>query len=136
MKFRILALLLPLVSIAMAAEPSTLEHHRWNHRLLVIPTPTPAIEAALTKHQERLKERHVITIRLIPGAQSAIDKQIAGRFQLTASSKEILLIGKDGRTTTRWPISEFTFEKLFQRIDTMPMRQREMRNQSQSQASQ
>lgn len=127
MKLLTLALLLSIASIAMAAQPATLDHHRWNHRLLVVPNPTPAIEAELEKHRAALEERDVVTIRLEPDAPTTIAKQIATRFQLTAASKEILLIGKDGRTAVRWPIGEFTFEKLFARIDAMPMRQREMK---------
>lgn len=112
---------------AMAAQPATLDHHRWNHRLLVIPKPTTAIESALVKNRAALEERDVVVIRLMPDEPTAITKQIASRYQLTATSKEILLIGKDGRTTVRWPLDEFTFEKIFQRIDSMPMRRREMR---------
>ena len=127
MKLIIIALLLPFASIVMAAQPATLDHHRGNHRLLVVPAPTRAMEAELEKHRLAMEERDVLIIALIADAPTPIAEEIAARFQFTATSKEILLIGKDGNTTVRWPIADFTIENLFQRIDAMPMRQREMR---------
>ncbi len=124
----IILFLTPLTPLAMASAPAKLETFRWYQRLLVIPAPTPtAIESELQKHRAGLDERDLVIIRLDPDAQAPIDREIAEKFRITAESREILLIGKDGRTTVRWPVGKFTIETIFARIDAMPMRQREMR---------
>lgn len=134
MKRILIALLIPLMSIATAGEQDTLGNHRWKHRLLVIPKASGALTAALEKHRAGLDGRDVKTIMLSPGDPLPIHRQIASRFNLTADSGEILLIGKDGATTVRWPSDEFSIQSLFQRIDAMPMRRREMRTSSQPSA--
>ncbi len=117
----------PTNAASAPSTPATLDAFRWHHRLLVIPSPTPELEAKIEKHRAALEERDLIVIRLTPDAPAPIDTEIETSFRLTHASEEILLIGKDGRTTVRWKTGEFTFDNLFARIDAMPMRQREMR---------
>lgn len=127
MLHRFTFIFLSLCTATMASAPATLDTMRWHHRILVVPSPTAEMESQLEEHRASLDERDLILIRLYPDAPATIDAEIAERFKLTAESKEILLIGKDGRTTVRWPVDDFTFATLFSRIDAMPMRQREMR---------
>ena len=109
----------------VAAE--TLEDHRWKHRLLVMPAAVEQVVGPLDGQRQGLAERDVRVIRLEVGGEKPIQREIARRFGIGADSREVLLIGKDGATTVRWAVKDFTMEKLFQRIDAMPMRQREMR---------
>lgn len=116
-----------LAACAVSLDAGSLDDHRGKHRLLVIPGTTETIEAELEKNRSGIKERDIRVIRPDNESSTAIDREIAGKFHLTAVSREILLIGKDGRTTVRWPHKKFTIAQLFARIDAMPMRRREMR---------
>jgi len=127
MKSFAVALLLTLASIVMASETTTLETAQWNYRILVIPESSNQTLAKLKLNKPGLDERDIFVVIMGSNDPSALQQQIRNRFQIFADGKEILFIGKDGNTTVRWPVGAFTFEGLFQRIDAMPMRQREMR---------
>lgn len=115
-----------LMSAAITLHAGSLENHRWKHRLLVIPQPTPALLAEIKKYDVGIIERDlkIITLGQEP---KPLHQEIADRFKLTPACNEILLIGKDGNTTIKWTQDTFSIEQLFLRIDSMPMRLREMR---------
>lgn len=108
-------------------QAASLADHRWKHRLLVVPTITAEFQEELKNHRSALDERAIQVVALNAEENRAIAQEIAARFQLTADKDEVLLIGKDGRTTVRWAETEFRWSLLFERIDAMPMRQVEIR---------
>lgn len=126
MRLFIISMLISLSSTAMATPPETLETLRWKHRILVIPEVEEQILAKLKQNKSDLDARDLKIVIVTADGFTVVELEITNRFNISPSSKEILLIGKDGRTTLRWPSDEFTFDQLFQRIDAMPMRQREM----------
>lgn len=125
-----LSLAAVVAAASLAAGEESLQDHRWKHRLVVVPAAAAEVLKPLEDQRGGLDERHIRVIVLDPEEMAEIHREIATRFRLKPDSKEILLIGKDGSTTVRWPHKEFTVEKLFQRIDAMPMRRREMERPS------
>ncbi|MFU8892897.1 MAG: DUF4174 domain-containing protein [Luteolibacter sp.] len=130
MKLPLLILLPWLTCISMADEPKSLDDYRWKHRILVVPESSKTILAKLKHFEIELSERDVILVVMENSDAGGIGFEIASRFGIEQRNQEILLIGKDGKTTIRWIKTEFAIEKLFQRIDAMPMRQREIRMQT------
>ncbi len=110
----------------MAAE--NLDEWRWKKRILVLTEKSPAVEAALNLDRKGLEERDVIVLSLKgePAPAPALAAQLSKRLAVKPEKAEVLLLGKDGRTTVRWKAEEFDLAKLFREIDSMPMRQREM----------
>ena len=123
-------MLLPAALLAMSASAAeTLEDLRWKMRLLVV-TGAAGKETRekLTTSKDGLSERD---LRLIfvsdPGIDPALAKQLRERLRIRPGTGEVLLLGKDGRTTLRWKAGDFTTADLFAKIDAMPMRKSEMR---------
>jgi hypothetical protein len=114
------------LALGNMATAGSLEDHRWKHRLLVMPAAVEKTVGPLDAHGGNFAERDVRVVRLVAAREGEMEREIFQRFGITADSREVLLIGKDGATTVRWAVEDFTMEKLFQRIDAMPMRQREM----------
>lgn len=124
-----------LPGVLVAAE-SSLEDFRWKKRVIVV-TPGEAsatVDSKLAKDVKGLAERDVVVYFLKePGGKSGqvADEKLAAELTRRLSVKdgagEVLLLGKDGRTTLRWKATDFDLAKLYQEIDSMPMRQKEMR---------
>ncbi len=123
-------MLIGLCGISMAASSPTLDEYRWKNRILVIPNANEFLLAKLKYREKGLAERDVIIIMLQEEGQEDIAKQIRKKFQISASDMNVLLIGKDGRTRVLWKIDDFTTEKLFETIDAMPMRMREINQEA------
>ena len=106
---------------------------QWKHRLLIIPVSTEALNQQLAGEQAELADRDLkVFILNGPGASEyptgeGLAAEFSKRLSPDPDEPKIFLIGKDGRTTLNWKTHEFSFEKLYARIDAMPMRQREMR---------
>lgn len=114
---------------------------RWEHRLLVITGPEDRVaDQAAACHAVRggMLDRELIVVdasteevRLIAGARE--DLPAAGsfrtRFDLPTDTFEVVLVGKDGGVKER-RTERFETEELFQIIDAMPMRMREMRERN------
>lgn len=115
-----------------------LSQYRWQNRLLVIVSHQenhPMIQKQLQEvknHQQELEERRLLTIVMTPEKYQVQtdDKQwISGsNYSNYQSGKtfEVLLIGLDGGIKQR-ESDVFTAGKLISIIDSMPMRQAEMR---------
>jgi len=116
-----------MIGSAMADERIELADHQWKHRILVVPEASKSILANLKHHEKDMSERDLVVVTLAKDAISPLGREIAERFQIAPESESVLLIGKDGRTQVRWHREDFSYEILFRRIDSMPMRQREMR---------
>lgn len=127
MKLALFIMLACLTFVCMADEPKSLNDSLGRHRLLVVPASSEKTLAKLKFHENDLFERDVIIVAMKDKNEGGIEFEITSKFGMI-SNREILLIGKDGKTTVRWIETEFTIENLFRRIDAMPMRQREIQS--------
>lgn len=124
-----IAVLLGAITIISRSEASPLEQSRWKDRMLVV--TGPADDAAVKQQRQiyrsaatGMSERQIILSEALGDSERS--RQI--RSQLSADGKRfrVFLIGKDGHTaiTSEKPLSA---EFLFARVDAMPMRRDEMR---------
>lgn len=100
-------------------QADTLAALRWQARLVVVLGPEAQVArqiADLQTHAEQLAEREVVILTDGPGADALRDGQ---GFQ-------VLLIGKDGGVKMR-SATPVAAEDILSLIDSMPMRQQEMR---------
>jgi hypothetical protein len=139
---------------AMADTPADsidfrLEDHRWEHRLVLVFSPGPVDDRHteqqkfLAGHEDGIADRDLRLVWVFTEGASRITRRAYGkgtyltarsaerlreRFDVPADSFRVLLVGKDGTEKLRQP-EPLTVKSLFQTIDAMPMRQREMREQ-------
>ena len=154
----VLALLVILcgsTSIAMSASPTDsvdvrLDAHRWEHRLLFVFAPSETHDAlqaqmsALAEASEGLRDRDMRlftivaegtsrrrTVASAPGQPitAAAVRRLRNRFDVPLDAVRVILVGKDG-TEKRREAEPVSVRALFDQIDAMPMRQREMRRDS------
>ncbi len=107
---------------------------QWKSRLLVISGANDKIVELLGKEEAGLEERDLKVFVLKGAGQTdypakpELAAEFKDRLSPPAGKAMVYLIGKDGSTTLEWPLEDFTFKKLYGRIDAMPMRKREMRD--------
>jgi hypothetical protein len=119
--------------------------HRWSHRLLYVFAPSEEHPDLLAQRQmtdgfaDGIRDRDLLFITVLERGESrvdgtAMDAASAGRLRslhdVTPGEFAVILVGKDGTEKRRSdrPVSP---EALFEQIDRMPMRQREMRERKQ-----
>jgi hypothetical protein len=114
------------------------ETARWNHRLLVVSGPTSVINdqiAAGKAAETGYLDRQILLIdagskfaRLVVGNAGPLpDAAIfRSRYGMPDNTFQVVLVGKDGRVKERRN-EVFPTAELFDIIDAMPMRMREMR---------
>jgi hypothetical protein len=124
------------------------ENHRWEHRLLFVFAPSDSSgsvarqEEAFVDHDAGFRDRDLLlltvtggdrgTRRIVPGADpqpltEAAARRLRGRFDVPPDAFRVVLVGKDG-TEKRREAEPVTARSIFDTIDAMPMRQREMRD--------
>lgn len=119
-----------------------LDTYRWKNRLLLVFAPSENDSnyqrqiRLLKEHQPDLEERDLLLIGILSDGSSPLEQhldkvdgqEMRDRFNSPEKFQAILL-GKDGTVKRRdeIPVSP---EMIFQEIDAMPMRQREMRERS------
>ena len=115
--------------------------HRWTHRLLYVFAPSDDHPDLVAQRQmatgfvDGFRERDLLFVSVLERGESCAD----GRAMDAASAAElreaydvepgaftVVLVGKDG-TAKRRSAAPVPIESLFEQIDGMPMRQREMR---------
>ncbi|MFB6247770.1 MAG: DUF4174 domain-containing protein [Salinibacter sp.] len=136
---------------AMAQSPDSvdfrLEAHQWEHRLLFVFAPSGAADSLAAQeerfegHDPGFRDRDLRlltlrgpadgTIRTAPGAEArplttTAAERLYDRFDVPTDAFRVVLVGKDG-TEKRRDAEPVTARSLFDTIDAMPMRQREMR---------
>ena len=118
-----------LLEYNMTDEVSTqLEPYRNRNRVLLIFAPSPANKAyleqkrLLERAEDGLQERDVVVLELLEGEQA---RALRDDFSVSENVFAVVLIGKDGGEKERFlePAQPGT---LFNIIDQMPMRRREM----------
>ena len=144
--------LMPTVAMATPADSVDfrLEDHRWEHRLLFVFAPSDTSETlvqqdkAFADHDAGFRDRELLlltvtrsdrgTHRTVPGADpqpltEAATRRLRERFDVAPGAFRVVLVGKDG-TEKRRDAEPVSARSLFDTIDAMPMRQREMQEQN------
>ena len=151
---RLIVLLLmftgPVLAMAQSERDSVdfrLEAHRWEHRLLFVFAPAEG-DSALTAQEERFsgqdagfRDRDLRLLTLWAGTDGTVRaapdtaprpltaaavERLYDRFDVPTDAFRVVLVGKDG-TEKRRDAEPVTVRSVFDTIDAMPMRQREMR---------
>jgi hypothetical protein len=111
----------------------TVADFQWKKRLLVVTRADEALGKQLADAPGRLCERDVEVFVLNgpvgPGKRPTDELATSLRELLKldpAEVDQVILLGKDSRTTVRWKRTEFSPNALFRTIDAMPMRRRDM----------
>lgn len=122
---------------------TSLDDYKWKKRLLLVfaPKEDTAYQKQMQLFNEQqvgLNERDLLIVQLLIEGTSLIDSQpinpvlaaqIRERFKVEQQDFQVILVGKDG-TTKRREHSLVPPKVIFDEIDAMPMRQQEMRSQS------
>jgi hypothetical protein len=124
--------------------PALFESYRWRNRLLLVFAASPseprfaAQQAELAARRGDLTERDLLAFALFDtvdgeGDGHAINPEqtaaLRAHYGLAAGAFAVLLIGKDG-TEKRRAMAPMPVSELLALIDSMPMRQQEMRESS------
>jgi hypothetical protein len=112
-------------SMTAFADPD-LPSYRWKNRVLVILAPSDKDQkleeqrASASASAAGFSERDLIVVTEI-----GVEGPIHRKYGIRESDFQVLLIGKDGRSTLQWP-KPVSSEVIFSAIDRMPMRREEM----------
>ena len=133
-------LLLPQTARPVAAQNNPLAPYRWQNRLLLVFVPKVSderlvsIQARLKEVECEFKERDLLLGVFATNYPSRIgNDEISGydstflrsKYGIKSQQFAVILIGKDGQPKSE--LSELpAIDKIFSRIDTMPMRREEM----------
>jgi hypothetical protein len=151
------ACIVALSPIVVMADPPTLpdsvdfrlDNHRWAHRLLFVFASSDTSEGlarqneAFAGRDAGVRERDLLlltvtgrdhgTHRTAPGADprpltKAAARRLRDRFGVPPDAFRVVLVGKDG-TEKRRDAAPVPARSVFDTIDAMPMRQREMQEE-------
>ena len=118
-----------------------LDTYRWKNRLLLVFAPTPslpgfaAFDRDLARRTAEVSDRDVIVFRILEKAPSRVEEKplsskeaeaLRHRFSVKPGRFTVILIGKDGGVKMVRE-HDADLQEIFDRIDSMPMRQQEMR---------
>ena len=143
----LIAMIIGIVPMIAAASATDLTQYRWKNRLLLVFSPTksaPSFEAfnqSLSGSFLEVKDRDLIVYQVLEKGPSRLGDQplapeeaekLRRRFGVGSDRFTVILIGKDGSVKL---IREYWVElqEIFDLIDSMPMRQREMSERSEPQ---
>ena len=109
-----------------------LKEHRWKDRVILIFAAHEEVEdyqtmsRALADQSESVEERDLVIYHLLLDGESEAAAELEAELELDVEEFYIVLIGKDGGIKMQ---SDQALEPraIFDRIDGMPMRQREIR---------
>jgi hypothetical protein len=143
--FRLLLFLIGGVMVATGFSQRTgtidLEEYKWKNRLLVVFSPSEDyaryrdLRKQLQDQESAIVDRDLLVFHILERGESwlgdiSIDRQSAAllrdRFSAKPGQYTVVLIGKDGGEKLRRG-DEVNIAEIFSLIDSMPMRQREMR---------
>lgn len=116
-----------------------LSKHQWKDRLILIVAEekNEKFQQQLTelqKHQQGLNERKLVIYQILPDTYSTSFKaenwqqssELYNKYKAEKSDFRVILIGLDGGEKLE-QTEVLSAEKLFNTIDSMPMRQAEIR---------
>jgi len=120
-----------------------LASYRWKNRILLIFSPTDtdtgfeAFNQSLARELSEVKLRDLILLRVFETAPSFIEdkplspedaEKLRDRFRVRPGHFTVILIGKDGGVKMVRE-ERVELQEIFDLIDSMPMRQQEMRKE-------
>ena len=130
-------------AVVAGATAANLADYRWQKRLLLIFAPHAAVPALKTMQAELdraavgVAERDLVVFIILAEGQSwrngegvpaAEAQALRRRFGIAPEAAAVVLVGKDGGVKLQRP-APVPLTDIFALIDSMPMRQREMRGQ-------
>lgn len=137
------------VSLAQSDPSSTMsfdvDDHRWTHRLLLVFAPSDEHPQLLEQRQmatgfvEGFRDRDLLFISVLEKGESLADnrpidqasvEKLRARYGIESDDFAVILVGKDG-TEKRRSGRPVPIEDLFEQIDQMPMRMRELQQRGQ-----
>jgi hypothetical protein len=122
-----------------------LSEYQWKNRLLLLFTPSldgPGylkLKKDTSSQEEEVKDRNLLVFHILENGETRLENSplpessgdyLREKFSITPGAFTVLLIGKDGGVKLRRE-GGVELAEIFALIDTMPMRQREMRKKSQ-----
>ena len=128
---------------ALATSEIDLSDYRWKHRPLFIFAPSAAdatylaLDKRLVQSIPEIEDRDMILFRIFEDSPSRVSdtpippgdaEALRRRFGIKPGRFTVVLVGKDGGV--KWVAHrDADLQSIFNRIDSMPMRQQEMRDQ-------
>ena len=132
--------------LSTRADPDPLSVYRWKHRLLVVYVPDTdsgratlrTLRASLDERMEDVLDRDLLIVpvgdlprpgdalRPVVDVGDSARLHVRQRFGLEGREAQLLLIGKDGGMKARQSGAMIDLERVFELIDSMPMRRAEM----------
>ena len=144
--FTFIAVAVTLMLSISTASGTDLTPYRWQNRLLLVFSPTDSdtdfenFNRALSDELLEVNDRDLIVIRVFEKGLSRLGEQpmspedaetLRRRFGVESGRFTLVLVGKDGGVKlVRQDRAEL--REVFDRIDSMPMRRREMREKDQN----
>jgi hypothetical protein len=119
--------------------------YQWKNRLLLLFTPSldrPGylkLKEDISSQEEDVKDRDLLVFHILESGETKLENSplpersgdyLREKFSITPGTFTVMLIGKDGGVKLRRE-GGVELAEIFALIDTMPMRQREMRKKSQ-----
>ena len=139
-----------LMILPLAVQAQSLNEFQWKSRVIVLFTPAaddPLFQeqrALLMRATDELRERQVVLLTVTPGGdqentgiflkESASD-YFYDQFSASPQQMELSLVGLDGEEKYRAKNEVTPVSVIFELIDSMPMRQRKLRQGSGNESS-
>jgi hypothetical protein len=121
-----------------------LKQYQWKNRLLLVFAPTreepsfKALHDSTVARRADVEDRDLVVFELLESGPSSVDgdpldpataRQLRNRFGAPPGGFSVVLVGKDGGVKLDRQ-DRTSLEEIFALIDSMPMRQEEMRRQN------
>ncbi len=139
---RLLAMLVMAGAMTGLVSAADLSQHLWHQRVLLVFTPSvddphhTRLMRELAERSRDLDDRLVAVYRVVresrptsdhPAVSTVADEYLWHRFDVEPSQALLILIGMDGGEKLRSGLTEADLDRVFRRIDAMPMRRMELR---------
>lgn len=140
------ALTLGTITMVSTSSGHDLKPYQWKNRVFLVFSPTdadPAFKAfnqSISREVSEMKRRDLIVLRIFETGPSFLEENpllhedaenLRDRFRVKPGRFCVILVGKDGGVKmVREDRAEL--QEFFDLIDSMPMRQKEMRQQDQA----
>ena len=121
-----------------------LVEYQWKNRLLLLFTPSPEgpvyikLKEDLSRQEEEVLDRDLLIFHILESGETKLGNSplpessgdtLREKYSIKSGTFTILLIGKDGGVKLRRE-GRVELDEIFSVIDAMPMRQREMKENS------
>jgi hypothetical protein len=121
-----------------------LRRYQWEKRLLLVFAPThgepsfQTLRESVAARQSDIEDRDLVVFEMLENGSSTKDgktlnpaaaRLLRERFDVPSGAFSVILVGKDGGVKLERQ-DRTSLEEIFALIDSMPMRQREMRREN------